>query len=215
MPTFGSWTSSRNRASQVTHSTRAGIPADSFVQPQTITYPTFDGKQIPAFFYLAEECGEDRQADGDRDRARRTGIPERAYFSSVVQYFANRGYAVLSPNVRGSTGYGREYTHADDYKKRMDAIKDVAFAHEYLKKFGLCRSQEDCDHGRKLRRIHDAGAGHHESRPLGRGRRYRGHRQLDYILQEHRRVRRENRAAEYGDPDKDPEFMPPSRPSIT
>jgi dipeptidyl aminopeptidase/acylaminoacyl peptidase len=119
-----------NRASQVTHSTRAGIPADTFVQPQTIAYPSFDGKQIPAFLYLPKNAEKNGKLTAIVYVHGGPEGQERADFSSVLQYFIHRGYAVLATNIRGSTGYGREYTHADDYKKRVDAIKDVAFAHD-------------------------------------------------------------------------------------
>jgi dipeptidyl aminopeptidase/acylaminoacyl peptidase len=35
-------------------------------------------------------------------------------YSSHAQWFANRGYAVLQPNFRGSTGYGKKFLHAGD-----------------------------------------------------------------------------------------------------
>ena len=44
----------------------------------------------------------------------------------VDQYFLARGYAILVPNVRGSTGYGKTYTHLDDVQKREDSVKDLA-----------------------------------------------------------------------------------------
>jgi dipeptidyl aminopeptidase/acylaminoacyl peptidase len=57
-------------------------------------------------------------------------------FNSVVQYLVNRGYAVFAPNVRGSTGYGRTYTHLDDVEKRMDSVADLKAAAEWLKASG-------------------------------------------------------------------------------
>lgn len=44
----------------------------------------------------------------------------------------SRGYAVLEPNVRGSTGYGATYEGLDDGRRRLDAIADVAAAVEWL-----------------------------------------------------------------------------------
>ncbi|MEH7524670.1 prolyl oligopeptidase family serine peptidase, partial [Bacillus sp. JJ1503] len=43
------------------------------------------------------------------------------------------GYAVVAPNIRGSTGYGKTYTHLDDVRKRMDALKDLISLVEWLK----------------------------------------------------------------------------------
>jgi len=57
-------------------------------------------------------------------------------FNAVHQYFLSRGYAVLLPNVRGSTGYGKTYTHLDDVQKREDSVRDLASAVDWLKSSG-------------------------------------------------------------------------------
>ncbi len=48
----------------------------------------------------------------------------------------SRGYAIFAPNIRGSVGYGRTYTHLDDARKRKDSIRDVEFAVSWLRKSG-------------------------------------------------------------------------------
>ncbi len=130
------WDLAANRISQFTRSSRAGIPRDSFMQPQLIAYTSFDGMKIPAWFYLPKNAKKDGTLPviinvhgGPEGQARDT-------FSAVNQYLLNRGYALLVPNIRGSSGYGKQYIHADDYKKRPDAIKDVAMGVEFLKSTG-------------------------------------------------------------------------------
>jgi dipeptidyl aminopeptidase/acylaminoacyl peptidase len=54
----------------------------------------------------------------------------------VTQYLLGRGYAVFFPNVRGSTGYGKAYTHLDDVGLRMDSVRDLAHAAYWLKESG-------------------------------------------------------------------------------
>ena len=54
----------------------------------------------------------------------------------LYQYYLSRGYAILATNVRGSTGYGKAYTHLDDVEKREDSVKDLAAAVEWLKTKG-------------------------------------------------------------------------------
>jgi dipeptidyl aminopeptidase/acylaminoacyl peptidase len=61
---------------------------------------------------------------------------ERPGFNPLYQYYLSRGYAVLAPNVRGSTGYGKVYTHLDDVKNRENSVKDLASAVEWLKTKG-------------------------------------------------------------------------------
>ncbi len=58
---------------------------------------------------------------------------ERPSFNPLYQYYLTRGYAVLATNVRGSTGYGKTFTHLDDVRKREDSVKDLAYAVEWLK----------------------------------------------------------------------------------
>ena len=40
---------------------------------------------------------------------------------------------MVTPNIRGSTGYGKTYTHLDDVRKRMNAVKDLISLVEWLK----------------------------------------------------------------------------------
>ncbi len=121
---------------QVTHSSTAGIPPSSFVEPVLIRYKTFDGLEIPAFFYLPRGA---KKGDALACIVNPHGGPEGqtvASFSPPLQYYVNRGYAILAPNVRGSTGYGRTFTHLDDVQKREDSVKDLAAGVEWLKASG-------------------------------------------------------------------------------
>ncbi len=116
----------------VTRMPHGGIPANRFVAPELIHYPTFDGRQIPAWLY--------KPANGANQPLPVVvmvhGGPEsqfRPYFNFLAEYLVHHGYAVLAPNVRGSTGYGRAYSHLDDVEKRMDSVADLAHAAYWLK----------------------------------------------------------------------------------
>jgi dipeptidyl aminopeptidase/acylaminoacyl peptidase len=112
-----------------TRSSTAGIPRSSFRQPRPFRYPSFDGREIPALLYEPE--GENAPVivnvhGGPESQSRPT-------FAPVTQYLLHRGYAVLFPNVRGSTGYGKAYTHLDDVELRMDSVRDLAHAAHWLR----------------------------------------------------------------------------------
>jgi len=114
-----------------TRASTAGIPRETFVEPELVRYESFDGREIPAFLSLPpSEPGAGVPVVVDIH-----GGPEsqrRPSFSGLIQYFLAGGYAVFEPNVRGSSGYGKAYTHLDDVEKRMDAIRDVGAALDWL-----------------------------------------------------------------------------------
>ncbi len=56
----------------------------------------------------------------------------RANFRPDMQALVAQGYAVLMPNVRGSTGYGRAWMDADDVERRLDSVRDLAAGHAWL-----------------------------------------------------------------------------------
>ena len=56
------------------------------------------------------------------------GGPASSYavrWSAFTRFYSSNGFAIVEPNVRGSTGFGRAYEQADNGPKRMDAVKDV------------------------------------------------------------------------------------------
>ncbi|HLL76590.1 MAG TPA: S9 family peptidase [Pyrinomonadaceae bacterium] len=137
----------RSRAlSQVTRASLAGIPQTSFAEPELVRYKTFDGREIPAWYYRPQPAANRTASQGATGAT--GGLPvivsvhggpeaqERPGFNAVYQYFLSRGYAVFAPNVRGSTGYGKTYTHLDDVKLREDSVKDLAASVEWLKTQG-------------------------------------------------------------------------------
>ena len=126
---------------QLTFSNRAGIDPKSFVAPELIHFTSHDGRTIPAFYYLPPAEARNRRVQGAQPEPtpgrQDAGIPcilyvhggpasqQRPDFDVRFQYFLQRGYALLVPNVRGSTGYGRTYMMLDDLEKRMDSVADL------------------------------------------------------------------------------------------
>ncbi|WP_122090770.1 S9 family peptidase [Halalkalicoccus subterraneus] len=114
-----------------TDAATGGIPRERFSDSELVRFESFDNREIPAFFSLPEDApAGETPAIVDIH-----GGPEgqrRPSFSPVKQYFLDRGYAYFEPNVRGSSGYGREYTHLDDVEKRMDSVADIRAGVEWL-----------------------------------------------------------------------------------
>ncbi|WP_323171168.1 S9 family peptidase [Natrialba sp. PRR66] len=126
-------------AERWTDAPTAGIPRETFDESELVHVESFDGLDVPGFFALPD----DRSASAESsDGAGETpvivdihGGPEsqrRPSFSSVKQYFLDRGYAYFEPNVRGSAGYGADYAALDDVENRMDSVADIKACVEWL-----------------------------------------------------------------------------------
>jgi dipeptidyl aminopeptidase/acylaminoacyl peptidase len=125
------WSTAQGEARQATFA--GAIDAD-LIEPEHVYFPSFDGREIPALFYPAPG-----KAEGAPCVVFVHGGPEGQYrptFQAIVQYLASAGLAVLATNVRGSTGYGKTYTHLDDVRKRMDSVADLAHAVYWLRDSG-------------------------------------------------------------------------------
>ena len=132
------------KLAQLTQSDRAGIDPRSFQTPRLIKFKTFDDRDIPAWYYIPGPPNDGVRRPLVKSALRKVivsvhGGPEgqeRPGFSALYQYYLSRGYTILATNVRGSTGYGKTYTHLDDVKNREDSVKDLAYAVEWLKTKG-------------------------------------------------------------------------------
>ncbi|MBS3960041.1 MAG: S9 family peptidase [Xanthomonadaceae bacterium] len=126
-----------------TRSEVGGLDASRFVSPTLIRYESFDGLSIPAFFYRPAHV-----PPGTRLPVviQIHGGPEaQAFltFSPTIQYMvAEMGMAVLVPNVRGSSGYGRTFLKLDNGKKRKDAVRDIGALLDWIER------QPELDPGR-------------------------------------------------------------------
>ncbi|MBP6750205.1 MAG: S9 family peptidase [Xanthomonadaceae bacterium] len=123
-----------------TRSEVGGLDASKFVAPTLIRYPTFDkvgGKQrtIPAFYYRPANVPAGRRLPvvinihgGPEGQSQPT-------FNPTAQFMANElGVAMLMPNVRGSTGYGKTYLTLDNAEKREDSVKDIGALLDWIAK---------------------------------------------------------------------------------
>ena len=121
-----------------TYSEVGGLDTSKFATPELITYKSFDDRSIPAFVYKPDSSTV-------KDKANKKlpviisihGGPEgqsRPAFRSTYQLWMDRlGAAVITPNVRGSAGYGKEYINLDNGFKREDSVKDIGALLDWIK----------------------------------------------------------------------------------
>jgi dipeptidyl aminopeptidase/acylaminoacyl peptidase len=108
-----------------TESELGGLVAESLVEPEAIDFSSFDGLTIRGFLYPA----------APRFTGRRPviinihGGPEgqsRPIFQGRNNFFMSElGVALVYPNVRGSTGYGKTFVKLDNALKREDSVRDI------------------------------------------------------------------------------------------
>ncbi len=119
---------------RLTHS-HAELMPEALSTPELGEVESFDGERIPLFIFRPRSA-ESRPAvvvevhGGPEAQALRLFDPE-------VQALVAAGYAVVVPNVRGSTGYGKRYASLDDTTKRLDSVRDLHAVHGALESLGF------------------------------------------------------------------------------
>ncbi|TVQ31051.1 MAG: S9 family peptidase [Phycisphaeraceae bacterium] len=199
---------SRAMPRQITQADTQGIDLDQFPLPELIRFESFDGLEIPAFIYTPPGHRAGRAIPfiviyhgGPESQARPT-------FNAQMQYFLSRGFGVMVPNVRGSTGYGREFHQLDNYKGRWDSVRDGVGAAQWLVDNGYSEPGRIAAYGGSYGGfmacatiIEASGTGLY-----GASVNIVGIVNFQTFLEQTRSYRRKLREAEYG-PLSDPEFL--------
>lgn len=124
------WDLADESARQLTHSLPASLARAQFTLPREITYPSLDGRSVPALLYAR------RPADGANPAVVYLhGGPNwhaQVAWDPLVQHLASLGWTVLAPNYRGSTGYGREHQLANRFDLGGGDTLDVVAGADYL-----------------------------------------------------------------------------------
>jgi len=105
------------------------------LEPTITRVKSFDGVSIPALVYYPDA----KKFPGRRPalmifHGGPEGQSRPGYRGSFHFYLNELGVALVYPNIRGSTGYGRKYLSLDDGVKRGDAIKDVGAILDWVAK---------------------------------------------------------------------------------
>lgn len=109
------------------------IDQNVFVECEHIWYRSFDGLQIPALLYKPREIPEGAKLPAI---VIVHGGPTAQWFRGFDpygQFLVDRGYVVLEPNIRGSTGYGVKFRDLNRFDWGGGDLEDVAHGAEYLR----------------------------------------------------------------------------------
>jgi len=126
----------QTKALTLQYKVRERIPREHMAAMKAVRYPSSDGLEIPAFLTLPK---------GVAAKALPTillphGGPwarDGWGFNNLAQFLANRGYAVLMPNFRGSTGYGKRFLNAGNKQWGDKMQDDVTWGAKYLVAQGI------------------------------------------------------------------------------
>jgi len=125
-----------------TFSEVGGLDSGSFIEPELIAYASFDGMEIPAFVYRPPGPGPHPVVISIH------GGPEGQYrpaFSSAYQsWIGELGAALIAPNVRGSSGYGKTYLTLDNARLRENSVRDIGALLDWI------ATQPDLDEDRVM-----------------------------------------------------------------
>jgi dipeptidyl aminopeptidase/acylaminoacyl peptidase len=116
-----------------TYSEKGEVNTDSFVEPKLIRWKSFDGRAISGYLYHppAKFTGK-RPVVIDIH-----GGPEdqfQPYFQGRDNYYINElGVAIIHPNIRGSSGYGKTFLKLDNGFLREDPYKDIGALLDWIK----------------------------------------------------------------------------------
>jgi dipeptidyl aminopeptidase/acylaminoacyl peptidase len=189
-----------------TQSELGGLDSADLVEPELFRYPTFDKRTIPAFIYKPKTAPAGKKLPVVIQIHGGPEGQEQPNFNPRRQSWVNElGAAVIIPNVRGSSGYGKTYLSLDNAEKREDSVKDIGALLDWVAK------QPDLDASRVAVVGQSYGgymvlavAGHYNDRLAGIIDLY-GISDFITFLENTEGYRRDLRRAEYGD-ERDPKM---------
>ncbi|HYP53706.1 MAG TPA: prolyl oligopeptidase family serine peptidase [Pyrinomonadaceae bacterium] len=116
-----------------TQSETGGLNAENFSEARLVRWPSFDGRQISGFLYQPPARFTGRRPviisiHGGPEGQARPGFLGRNNF-----YLNELGVALIYPNVRGSSGYGKTFLKLDNGRLREDSYKDIGALLDWIK----------------------------------------------------------------------------------
>lgn len=133
---FGSQKPGRSDAlKQITFSTLGGIDKKDLIEPKLIRYKSSDGFRITAWLYKPKNLKQGQRAPVVVSIHGGPEAQEHPYYGyGLYQYWLSRGIGVLAPNIRGSTGYGKQFQMAIYRDWGGGELRDVEHAAKYLRR---------------------------------------------------------------------------------
>ena len=126
---------------QLTDSRKVAIDETLLVEPEQVEIEAFDGRTIPALLFKPKGDGPFPAVlsiHGGPEAQERPGYAYRGFY----QFLLSRGIAVLAPNIRGSSGYGKSYQKLILRDLGGDDVKDFEACARYLQALPWVKSDK-------------------------------------------------------------------------
>ena len=114
----------------ITESRIGGLREEQLGDVELVSFPTFDGREIPAWLYRAEANGAGPVVLSIHGGPE---AQEKPIYNPLYQYLRSRGISVLAPNIRGSTGYGKSYQKLIQHDWGSGDLRDFEHAARWLR----------------------------------------------------------------------------------
>ena len=118
---------------------RVAVPRGELARPRLVRYTTFDGRKIPAWLFTPPKTRFRNAAvviPHGGPESQTTNAWEDGDFAG--QYLVAQGFAVLFPNYRGGTGYGRAWRKISDRDLGGADMEDILAGGRWLLEQGVC-----------------------------------------------------------------------------
>ena len=103
-------------------------------EPEAMRWKSFDGRQISGFLYRPPSHRFIGKRPVIIDIHGGPQLQSRPEFRALARYFASEiGVAMVFPNIRGSSGYGKTFTKLDNGALRDDCVKDIGTLLDWIK----------------------------------------------------------------------------------
>jgi dipeptidyl aminopeptidase/acylaminoacyl peptidase len=126
----------KTRKLTLQYKVREKLPRESLAEMKPVQYKSSDGLEIPAYLTLPKGIPGNNLPTIIFPHGGPWGRDVWGY-NGYAQFFANRGYAVLSMNFRGSTGYGKKFLDAGNKEWGRKMQDDVTWGVKYLVDEGI------------------------------------------------------------------------------
>ena len=130
-PTAFEFTLGENKPRQIGKVSTFGFDFSN-IKVDLIRYKSADGTEIPAFIYFPDSAKKDGSNPAIIEYHGGPAAQSRPEFQRNIAFALSKGFIYMKPNIRGSSGYGPAYEHADNIEGRFAALKDAEAAIDYL-----------------------------------------------------------------------------------